>query len=152
GPAKARFVDNGDGTVTDNQTGLMWEKKTAAQVNDFYIWSSTSNGPDGELFFIFLATMTCAGSRDGTCGLAGHIDWRIPNIAELRSIVDCTKPNCLDPVFGPLPNGSLFWSSSAWTDQYNPDPCCAWAIDTNGNPVIRFRWDPLSARAVRGGR
>lgn len=23
-----RFVDNGDGTITDNQTGLMWEKKT----------------------------------------------------------------------------------------------------------------------------
>jgi hypothetical protein len=25
-----RFTDNGDGTVTDHQTGLMWEKKTPA--------------------------------------------------------------------------------------------------------------------------
>ena len=24
-----RFVDNGDGTITDNRTGLMWEKKTS---------------------------------------------------------------------------------------------------------------------------
>src|SRR5262249_46206772 len=42
-----RFVDNGDGTVTDNQTGLQWDKKVAGSaclhcVNDVYAWTSGS--------------------------------------------------------------------------------------------------------------
>src|SRR5437870_3351025 len=45
-----RFVDNGDGTVTDNQTGLQWEQKVAGSsclhcVNDTYIWSSSGSAP-----------------------------------------------------------------------------------------------------------
>src|SRR5437870_3775042 len=66
-----RFVDNGDGTVTDNQTGLQWEKKVAGSgclhcVDDVYTWCVDAdhslvcdNGslPDGTAFTSFLATL-----------------------------------------------------------------------------------------------
>jgi hypothetical protein len=54
-----RFVDNGNGTVTDNQTGLMWEKKSTANVADAYVWS-TGTAPDGPLFFDFLGKLRAA--------------------------------------------------------------------------------------------
>src|SRR5712692_6064603 len=70
-----RFVDNSDGTITDNQTGLMWEKKTGTlgnatlcldptdcpnphDVNNAYIWTNIfipgDTAPDGSLFTNFL--------------------------------------------------------------------------------------------------
>jgi hypothetical protein len=154
GPAKARFVDNGDGTVTDNQTGLMWEQKTDANANDFYSWTYSDGPPSGNLFTVFLGTMTCAASRDGTCGFAGHIDWRIPTIAELRSIVDCTKPNCLDPIFGPIPTDGfqLTWSSTTVVQIESTQWCCVWTIDATGNPFAQLKVYSGAARAVRGGR
>src|SRR6059058_1782366 len=62
-----RFVDNGDGTVTDNQTGLQWEQKVAVSsclhcVNDTYIWSSSGTAPDGTAFTSFLAKAVPSGA------------------------------------------------------------------------------------------
>jgi len=66
-----RFVDNGDGTVTDNETGLIWEKKTGTvgtavncatttcsdphDVNNTYTWSSSGTAADGRAFTDFLS-------------------------------------------------------------------------------------------------
>ena len=56
-----RYVDNGDGTVTDNITGLMWEKKTSTCTGEitcwtnFYTWTSTGTLADGTLFTSFIA-------------------------------------------------------------------------------------------------
>ena len=60
-----RFVDNGDGTVTDNQTGLMWEKKTESNVFDRYKWSSSCTAADGPLFTSFSETRYVYGRADG---------------------------------------------------------------------------------------
>ena len=118
-----RFVDNGDGTVTDNQTGLMWEKKNAAgggadltnphDVDNRYNWSATGTAPDGTAFTDFLRKLnnTCNGSgvtlcaadtdcSGGVCGFAGHRDWRLPQVgqdggtAELETILVARYPNC----------------------------------------------------------
>ena len=56
------FVDNGDGTVTDSATGLMWEK------------ADSGSGMDWE------AALTYA--ENATTG--GYDDWRLPNIKELQ--------------------------------------------------------------------
>jgi len=146
-PTPTRFLDNGNGTVTDNQTGLMWEKKTDNNVNDRYSWSITGTAPDGTLFTSFLATMQCTITADGSCGLAGHYDWRIPNISELQTIRDCTQPNCLDPVFGPTA-AAIYWSTSA--DASGPQ--VVWLVAfPSGNLTIDKKVGSDHVRAVRGG-
>jgi hypothetical protein len=121
------YKDNGDGTLTDRNTGLIWEKKTTTTgsvhyVGNVYTWSDASDpdgiDPDGTLFTDFLfklnnrcakdETVACTRNTDciragvgGRCGFAGHRDWRIPNVKELQSIVDyarCVGFPCFDPV------------------------------------------------------
>jgi hypothetical protein len=162
--AVPHYVDNGDGTVTDNKTGLMWEKKTAlfgGGVHDpinLYSWSTNSNSdtaPDGTLFTTFLGTLNSDVSSDGTSTcFANHCDWRIPNIVELQGI---RLPNpcglsCFDPIFGPTPPTSppvFYWSSSSSAS----DPLGAWVVEfTIGPPLAASKPSGWFARAVRGGR
>lgn len=96
-----RYVDNGDGTITDRQTCLVWEKKDdAGGIHDkdgTYQWSSTGTLMDGGAFTVFLAVLNgdstacvgagnpdpcCTAAGTGTCGpFAGHSDWRLPSSA-----------------------------------------------------------------------
>ncbi|MFI3299485.1 MAG: DUF1566 domain-containing protein [Rikenellaceae bacterium] len=64
-----KFVDNGDGTVSDNATGLMWAK--------------CDNGEGVEWVEALVFAKESA--------LAGYSDWRLPNVKELQSIVDYSK-------------------------------------------------------------
>jgi len=69
-----RFTDNGDGTVTDNLTGLIWLKD--ANCFGTRTWAN--------------ALSDCNGLADGSCGLSdGSIvgDWRLPHRKELFSLV-----------------------------------------------------------------
>ena len=63
------FVDNGDGTITDNATGLMWDKVgSSAGINweDALAWVEQKNNEN----------------------YLGYNDWRLPNAKELQSIID----------------------------------------------------------------
>ncbi len=66
-PDKTRFADNGDGTVTDSITKLMWQKNENERMN-WYDAMKHCNDLD----------------------LGGFNDWRLPNIKELNSILDLT--------------------------------------------------------------
>lgn len=68
-----RFVDNGDGTVTDHQTGLMWAR----------------NGWRFE--FLSAVNWWDAQKRCRGFNLAGYGDWRLPDIDEWRSLIDPQK-------------------------------------------------------------
>ena len=75
------FIDNGDGTITDTVTGLMWQKATAPGT---YTW---------EQALTYCENLTLAGD---------YSDWRLPNRNELQSIVDYSRYNpAIDTTFFP---------------------------------------------------
>src|SRR5688572_19605297 len=73
-PSENRFTDNGDGTVRDHCTGLMWQKGTADVNGD-----GQSNDQDSLPWCDALAYCE-------NLSFAGHADWRLPNVRELQSI------------------------------------------------------------------
>ena len=96
------FTDNGNGTVTDNVTGLMWPENDDGNQYNWY----EANG-------IYGATYN-PGSTDvcGSLTLGGHSDWRLPNLLELTSIYDYSRTYpALDPVFTVAHNG-YYWTTT----------------------------------------
>ncbi len=77
------FLDNGDGTITDNATGLMWMQDDN---NEGLLWKEALNYAEDYEF-------------------AGYTDWRLPDVKELQSIVDysrspgTTNSAAIDPLF-----------------------------------------------------
>jgi formylglycine-generating enzyme required for sulfatase activity len=87
----ARFTDNGDGTVSDLITGLVWQKIQPPQT---MTWEE-------------------ALAYAKTVLLAGKSDWRLPNIREIQSLNDVSlfKPSFNKTFFPNLLSGN-FWSST----------------------------------------
>jgi hypothetical protein len=159
----ARFSDNGDGTVTDNLTTLVWEKKTNydssmnyADPNDGNNTYTSSAGPpyeeNGTAFTGFLAGLNAGG------GFAGSNGWRLPTVAEIQTILldftcrgGCVCPSfpCVDPALDAVNTpGGL--TKSATT--YVPNVEGAWIVDFGGGFVRAILKTTSSfARAVRGG-
>ncbi|MCD4736934.1 MAG: DUF1566 domain-containing protein, partial [Bacteroidales bacterium] len=125
--ALADFVDNGDGTVTDTATGLMWQKTTQNVMN----WEA--------------AITYCE-----TLPLANYGDWRLPNRNELQSLVDYSKYNpCIDTTFFPGTVSSYYWSST--TSAYNSGyACCVYFY--YGYFSHNNKSSSYYVRAVRGGQ
>jgi Protein of unknown function (DUF1566) len=149
----SQFIDNADGTVTDKQTGLMWKRCGEGQtwVNATCIGNATG--------YTWQAALLRAQSVNSKGGFAGQVDWRVPNIKELRSITErqCTFPVINLTVFPrtaavAVSSGSttgIFWSSSPVTD--NPqDP---WAVDFSyGDDFGGNKDDYYHVRLVRSGQ
>ena len=94
------FIDNGDGTITDLATGLMWMQADSG---------TTMNWEDAHAYAEGLVS-------------AGYDDWRLPNAKELQSIVDYTRaPDAtspspqspaIDPIFNLTSDDSFFWTGT----------------------------------------
>lgn len=101
------FIDNGDGTVTDQATGLMWMQE------------DSDEGLNWEEALQFVQTKNSE-------NYLGHSDWRLPNAKELQSIVDysrapdVTESPAIDPVFyvSELEGGEypFFWTNTTHLD------------------------------------
>ena len=107
------FVDNGDGTITDLSTGLMWmtydsgylEEDGAMDWDDALAWAETLD-------------------------YGGYSDWKLPSAKELQSIVDYTRcPDttqsaAIDPLFQATviemldgsPGYAYYWTSTTHLD------------------------------------
>jgi hypothetical protein len=105
------FVDNGDNTISDIATGLMWSKNDdGAGMNwqEALAYAQTKN----------------------TENFLGHNDWRLPNAKELQSIVDYSRsPDftgsaAIDPVYnctaitdeGGFTDYPWYWTSTTHLD------------------------------------
>lgn len=172
GPALS-YTINGDGTFTDNNTGLIWEIKTTVpgsvhNAQNLYNWTNICNeaDPNGTLFTVFLKTLNnscagdetkpctsnldCAGIGNGKCGFAGHRDWCIPNIKRLQSIVDYSTSSPASNV--PGDTGSIEFASNYWSvTTVTFDPITVWTIDfsTGPNNPNLAKCSGAFARAVR---
>jgi len=97
---KNDFTDNGDGTVTDRATGLMWQQVDSGKTLN---WQQALAYAEG-------------------LALAGHDDWRLPNAKELQSIVDYTRAPvqthsaAIDPLFRVTAIESYFWTGTTHLD------------------------------------
>ena len=117
-----RFTDNGDGTVTDNLTGLVWLQNANCFLNT--TWSSA---------------LTAANQMaNGSCGLTDGSaagEWRLPNTKELQSLIhyghnDPALPNTAgtgkwssgDPFIGVQSN--YYWSGTT----YSSTTSIAWSV------------------------
>lgn len=137
--AHAGFRDNGDGTVTDLNTNFTWQKCSAPAAG------VTCSAPG-------LFTWSDALSYCNTLALAGHTDWRLPNVKVLHSILDVTKPTApaVDLTYFPDTEAAEYWTSTTFVDTTT----YAWYVQFA--PVLTMT-SPLSkdqmvhVRCVRGG-
>ena len=152
------FHDNGDETITDNATGLMWSKNDSQKGLD---WKH--------------ALMYAEGSE-----LAGYSDWRLPNVKELQGIVDydyapgaqdaSKEGPAIDPIFNTSEitneNNDLdypyFWSSTSARFQRGKPFYYAWyvafgravnneGLDFHGAGAVRFDTKHENGPASEGG-
>ena len=79
------FVDNGDGTITDDATGFMWSRQDSGAVND----DGTIRSEDDENFGLgrtWVETLAWVQEMNAANYL-GYGDWRLPDAKELQSII-----------------------------------------------------------------
>ncbi len=127
-----RFVDNGDGTVTDKLTALVWLKDASC---------SELAGADAYAKAPWTTAVAAANAlSSGTCGLSDGSapgDWRLPSRFELESVLDLeyqqpAVPNSAgtgrwaegDPFVELYPN--YYWTSTSRAS----DPDQAWFVNT----------------------
>jgi len=155
-----RFLDNQDGTISDLNTLLMWEKKDLVggvhDVNNTYTWADAAEWAqnlNGKL------TGNMSQGNASVVAFAGHTDWRLPSLFELVTILAAEAPNCLsspcvDPVFNNGVNSftadSEYWSST--TTEFIPE--FAQLVGFSGGLTMlgQSKNLPFRARAVRGNR
>ena len=157
--ATLSYTDNGDGTITDNNTGLMWEKKSddgdrLHDKDNAYYWSGTGTQ---ETIWDWLEDV----NAEGGTGFAGYHDWRIPNVRELLSIVNYESTplpvstafnnNCLagaSVLTGSCILLSPYWSSTTWARSTG----MAWSVEfSHGELTPQDKITTFRVRAVRGG-
>ncbi len=109
------FIENGNGTVKDNFTSLIWQKCNVGKNNDS-LCSGTSTTMTWQL-----AMQTCK-----NLNLGGRV-WRLPNINELYTLVDYNYSNNINTLVFPNTENSFYWSSTTQVNSINN----AWRLTFN---------------------
>lgn len=117
------FKDNGDGTVTDLVTGLMWQKIDGGEM-----------------------THEKAREHAQSLTLAGHDDWRLPGSMELFSLMN-------HAMHGPAMDTTFFTATEArywWTDSPRADDSSKiWLVNTGGGIGAHAKTETVSAGGER---
>lgn len=153
-----RFVDHGNGTVTDKLTNLIWLKQ--GNCSSFYAGDATGANERGW----YPAVSSCHRLASGRCGLtdgsaAGY--WRLPNRRELDSLLhlrhrfyDTTPmlpPDC--PLTATTEMDWYYSSTPAW---HNPPFMGVWRVSFSSGLIyseeVSISIVPHHVRCVRGGQ
>ena len=134
-----RFLDNGDGTIIDSKTNLIWTKKDSySDLGKCLNWHESKEYVDG------LKT-------------GGHSDWRMPTVKELKTIFEVSKSNHLvydqDKEY-PLHLDSIFAEGAAygfWTSE-DAGFCCAHTFYFSNGKEYKVSRDFCERRGVRAVR
>ena len=125
GIINASYIDNGDGTITDTGTGLMWQKNTSSSTQT---WQG--------------ALSSCVSLNTG-----GFTNWHLPNKKELESIVDYTKNlPAINSIFNT--NNAEYWTSTTSAGV----PSVAWTVNFgDGRSLHGFEYKTIGfyVRCVR---
>ena len=144
------YTDNGDGTITDHDTGLMWEKLSDdGSIHDkdtVFTWDNA--------FATKVATLNSG-------AFAGYTDWRVPNAFELHSITNlATATPAVSAVFNTgcvasctvttcsCTQAGNYWTSSSVVSGLT----AAWLVSFgDGGQQGGFKGNGFYVRAVRAG-
>lgn len=149
-----RFVDNGDGTVTDNLTGLDWEQTTDdSRITDKDValnWNATGFTFLAGNLGVFALNHSFDTANFHDC-LADQCDWRLPTVAELQTILSepypCVTSPCIAPILGPTKTNE-YWTATTLADNAS----YAWSVSfVTGDVLYLDKTVAKSVRAVRGG-
>lgn len=137
------FSDNGDGTVTDNQTGLMWLKDADCGWGTVTWQGALDTAADFNV-----------GSAGGDCAeyddiATPYTDWRLPGLLELRSLVHF---GAFNPALDPLHQFLDVSTGEHWTSTtYAGFPGAAWTLSlSQGLNLSSNKNNPRALWLVRG--
>lgn len=131
-PTENFTIDEDNGVVVDRTTGLMWKRCVEG-------FSGADCRSGDTLQSTFVAAVEYIDALNEGDGFAGYNDWRLPNVKELRSIVEerCARPALNEEVF-PLKNtdasddrttiNSMTLFTSTPTSYYDSTDTFIWTI------------------------
>jgi hypothetical protein len=133
------FTDLGDGTIKDNNAGLIWQKCSRGQNSlDCSTVATTANWSTANSY--------CAGINN--LPTTNPRTWKLPSRDELLSILDYTKSSApfINNLF-PNTQSNYYWSSTS----YLPNTSNAWFIDFNTGFIDdNVKTNPYYVRCVSG--
>lgn len=117
------FTDNGDGTITDNITGLMWQKTDGGEM-----------------------TLENAAAYCANLSLGGYHDWRLPVNRELFSInkFDSANP-ALNSIYFTTTTAEYWWTSDLRAD----DAAKVWVVNAGGGTGAHLKTETISAGGTK---
>lgn len=130
------LVDNGDGTVTDPRSGLMWARCALGQ-------SDTTRCSGDPSYLDWQDALRDARTRN-TTNWKGHADWRLPNAKEMASLLGSPRLRpAIDAGVFRNAGSAAYWTSTTASQV----PSMAWAVFQGEGDL--FAKNKLTRAAVR---
>ncbi len=142
------YIDHLDGTVTDSETGLMWQKCSLGQV-----WNAGADANSGSDDSCDSAdplptyTWQVALAKANEDNSFAYSNWRLPNINEMRTLVEyaCTNPSINSTIF-PNTIARTYWLSTIYADNNEK----VWQMTfLNGSAYMSDKSEEYNVRLVR---